>query len=414
MRTTDPLDFLNRHRETIFRVLGLLAVLLVLFLVVRAVAMRLGGWRAAWARLRRECAITAHAFAAPVRAWLRHRRSLRALVHGLRAPETWRDAELALAAARQAAGPQGAAPYAVLVTDRLVTLLLTGPGADPPDDGPWWVAEGDTADHWSAERAELPPVVPVPGLAPPVLVAVGETGGACVLLDLASGPPVVCVEGEARAAVALHQALTAQLDVRLPEGMVVVAEGVHRGFEGLPVRAAYRTAARLRPRAGLAPVLSAVEPPAPLPPELTEPPGEFPELRLLLRGGGRAYLRTLLTDGAGQLTVVGTPLVAEGNALGRALARVLSLIPPVLPPEPPGGGAEGSARTFAELDEEGAEEEAEEGDLLPTAPTATAGTAPPVAEREDEAEGEHGDEAEPAEAPEGPNAPVPSARSAQP
>ncbi|SOD64042.1 hypothetical protein SAMN06297387_11421 [Streptomyces zhaozhouensis] len=402
MRTTDPIDFLNRHRDTIFKVLGLLAVLLVLFLIIRAVAMRLGGWGAAWARVKRECAVTAHAFAAPVKAWLRHRRSLRVLVHGLRAPETWRDAELALAAARHATRDSRSRPYAVLVTDRTVTVLLTGLGEEPPEDGPWWVAEGDTPDHWSAERAELPPVVPVPDLAPPVLVAVGAAEGGCCLLDLGSGPPVVCVEGESRAAVALHQALAAQVEVRLPQGMVVIAEGVHRGYEGMPTRAAHRAADRLKPRAGIAPVLIAAELPDPLPPELTAPPSDFPELRLLLLGEGRAYLRIVLTDRTGQVRVVGTPLLAEGNALSRAIAKVLTDIPPVLPREP-AGETDSTARTFAELDEEAVDEE---GDTLPSTPTAPGLTAPPVAETEEEDEAE----AAPVPAPEAPDTPLPSAR----
>ncbi|RBM20456.1 hypothetical protein [Streptomyces sp. PT12] len=384
MRTTDPFEFLDRHRDTIFRVLGLLAALLVVFLVIRAVAMRFGGWSAAWARLRRECAITAHAFAAPVKAWVRHRRSLRVLVHGLRAPATWRDAERAVAAAREAAGPGGPRPYAVLVAARTVTVLLTGPRIQAPEREPWWIAEGEGPDHWSADRADLPPVVPVPDLALPVLVAVGEVEGQCAFLDLAAGPPMVCVEGERRSGVALHQSVAAQLDARLPEGMVVVAEGVHRAFDGLPIRAAHRAADQLRPRAGLAPVLVCAELPSPLPPELTAPPGEFPELRLLLLGEGRGYARTLLTDRSGQVSVVGTPLITEGNALSRALARVLPSIPPVLPPGPGGGDAISSVRLFAELDEEEADEEAEE---LPTVPAAAA-PRPPAPEREDEFEEE--------------------------
>ncbi|WP_062207636.1 hypothetical protein [Streptomyces sp. NBRC 109706] len=390
MRSADPLEFLSRHRETIFRILGIVAVLLVIFLIIRAVAMRMGGWKAARDRVRRECAITAHAFAAPVRSWLRYRRSLRVLVHGLRAPATWRDAERALAAARQAAGPEGARPYAVLVAGHTVTVLLAGRRIPPPGADPWWVADDDETDHWSAERADLPPVVPVPDQEYPVLVAVGEVGGWCAFLDLAVGPPMVCVDGERRAATALHQAVAAQLDVRLPKDTVVVAEGVHRAFEGPPIRTAYRAAARLGPRSGLAPFLVGAELPAPMPPELVAPPAEFPGLRLLLLGEGRGYTRTLLNDRTGQIQLVGTPLVAEGNALSRAIARVLPLIPPVLPPDL-GGDASSTARVFAELDDEldaelDGELPGEDAVRRPAAPPVALVPGPPSPEREDEPE----------------------------
>ncbi|MDT0270069.1 hypothetical protein RM844_27695 [Streptomyces sp. DSM 44915] len=384
MRGTDPLEFLSRHREIIFRILGIVAVLLVIFLIIRAIAMRMGGWSAAFARVRRELAITAHAFASPVRAWLRYRRSLRVLVHGLRAPATWRDAERALAAARQAAGPDGPRPYAALVDGGTVTVLLAGDGVGPPDIDPWWVADDDAPDHWSIDRGDLPPVVPLPDQEPPVLVAIGELGGWCAFLDVAVGPPLVCVDGERRGATALHQSVAAQLDVRLPEGTVVVAEGVHRAFDGAPIRTAYRSAARLGPAAGLAPFLVSAELPAPVPPELVAPPAPFPPLRVLLLGEGRGYARTLLSDRTGQVGVVGTPLVVEGTALSRAIARVLASIPPVLPPDP-AGDANPSARIFAERDDEGLEEDSE---AVPAAPPVALAPGPPIPEREDEAEEE--------------------------
>ncbi|MEO3749629.1 hypothetical protein [Streptomyces sp. B6B3] len=346
MRTTDPLEFIDRHRDTIFLVLGILVAVLVAFLLLRYVAMRLGGWRAAWARVRRECALTAHAFAAPFRAWLRHRRSLRLLVRALRDPATWRDAERGLAAARQAAAPAGGQPYAALVDADTVTVLLAGRHLPTPEDD-----ADDPPGHWSIDRADLPPVVPAPDQPYPVLVALGERAGRCVFLDVATGPPLLSVAGDRRSRTALHQAVAAQLDARLPAGLVLVAEGVHRQFPGPPVRAAYRTAEGIRPRHGVAPVLVTAELPDPLPPGLVAPPDGPAGPRLLLLGPGRGYQRTLLTDRHGQIVVVGTPLLAAGNALARAIARVLGALPPVLPPTPPG-----AARAFAE--EEDAEETA--------------------------------------------------------
>ncbi|MFI7273947.1 hypothetical protein [Streptomyces sp. NPDC049879] len=352
MRSADPFEFLDRHRDTIFRVLGILAALLVVFLLIRFWAMRQGGWGAATARVRRELAVTAHAFAAPVRAWSRHRRSYRVLVRGLRAPVTWRDAERALAAAGEAAAPGGGRPYAVLVEAETVTVLLAGRGLVPTPGGIWWQDPDDSPEHWTAERHHLPPVVPVPDQTLPVLVAIGETGGACAFLDIASGPAVLTAEGDRRAALALHQAVAAQVDARLPDGMVVVAEGVHRSFPGEPVRAAYRATRDLPHRLGVAPVLVTAELPDPLPPELTAPPGESAAPRILLRGAGRGHRRTLLTDRQGRVRVTGTPLLVACNALSRAIARVLPHLPPVLPPAPPGGDAVRAERTFAEVDEE--------------------------------------------------------------
>ncbi|MYV99156.1 hypothetical protein GT354_12850, partial [Streptomyces sp. SID3343] len=115
MRNTDPLDFFAKHRDTIFRWGGIAAIALVVFLILRFIAMRFGGWKAAWRRLCREIALTAYAFSAPVRAWLRYRRSVRVLVRGLGASTTWRDAELALVAAKFAAAP--GQPYAAVVGD---------------------------------------------------------------------------------------------------------------------------------------------------------------------------------------------------------------------------------------------------------------------------------------------------------
>ncbi|WP_129841612.1 hypothetical protein [Streptomyces sp. RFCAC02] len=385
MRNTDPFEFISQHRDTIFRVAGVLAALLIVFLIIRWLAMRQGGWAAATRRVKREFAVTGAAFAAPFRAWSRHRKALTLLVRGLRTPATWRDAERAVAAARHAAASVGATPYAVLVDDETATVLLAGRDVPEPADGPWWHDPDDGPDHWTIARQDLPPVVPVPDLPYPVLVAVGESGGCCAFLDVATGPALLTVEGERRAAAALHQAVAAQLDARLPDGQVVVAENVHRAYAGTPIRTAYRTARDLPHVLGIAPVLVTTELPDPLPPELAESPDVSPGPRILLRGTGRGHRRSLLTDRHGTITLLGTPLVLGGNALARAIARVLPDLPPVLPPAPPTGGVTvRPERAFAELDEDEeavalAGEDAEETWAAP----AGAGTRPPAAERDD-------------------------------
>lgn len=355
MRNTDPFVFFRQHSDTIYRVLGIAGALLLVFLLLRVWAMRWGGWRAAWARLRRELAVTRYAFTAPVRAWYRHRSGLRLLVRRLGAPDTWRDAERALAAARLAAAP--ARPYAALVDSDSVAVLLAGTGLPQPDpDGVWW-AEPDEPERWLVARADLPSVTPEAADIRPIIVAVGEADRSAAFLDLAVGPPVLSVTGNDRAATALVQAVAAQLDVRLPSPLVVVAEGVHQNYPGPPVRSAYRTARETPPRLGIAPVLIAAELPDPLPPEFAAPPGDDPTVRAVVLGPGRAYVRSLLTDRHGRVAVTGTPLLARCGPLGSAVAKVLPSIPPVLPPAPAAEASTGldgrEARDLFEEEEEG-------------------------------------------------------------
>ncbi|MYV99260.1 hypothetical protein GT354_13395, partial [Streptomyces sp. SID3343] len=175
--------------------------------------------------------------------------------------------------------------------------------------------------------------------------------------------------------------VAAQVDARLPRGQVVVADGVHRDVPGPAVRDAYRAARAGSPRLGLPMFLATPELPDPLPPELAEPPGDSPALRLLLGGPGRGHVRTLLTDVHGQVAVPGTPLVAVCNALGAALAEVLPSIPPVLPPVPApvSRAGAGQAEWFVE---EGHGATAPRPRAVPVATAQPSGTAEPVAPAE--------------------------------
>ena len=330
MGTADPFKFFHDHRDVIFRCVGIAAGALAVFLLLRVVAMRFGGWRAAWRRLCREVALTTYAFVAPLLAWRRYRRSTQTLIQGLRRPDTWRYAERALVAARFAAAP--ARPYAAVVTQSTVTVFLAGAAATSPQG--IWRASGAQPGAWTARLEEIPAVTPDTDGARPIVVALGVADHGCVFLDMAVGPPMVCVEGEAVVRSGLFQAIAAQMDARLPGGRVIVAEGVHPGFPSEPVRAAYRCATDTPPLFGIPAFLVATELPDPLPPELTEPPTGAAAVRILLRGPGRGYVRTLLADRAGRVAVIGTPVVAACNALGTALAHVLPDIPPVLPPMP--------------------------------------------------------------------------------
>ncbi|MEV7520382.1 hypothetical protein [Streptomyces sp. NPDC091371] len=351
MNTIDPVRWILDHRAVIVQWTVVTGAALLIFLLVRYFVMKkLGGWRAAWRRLMRELAVTAAAFASPVRAWLRYRRVLRMLVRRLGDPESWRDAERALAVARLAAAP--ARPYAALVDDGHVTVLLAGRRLPVPPEP--WEADEEAPGEWTVPRSELPAVVPEAGLNRPVIVAIGAEDApseCCAFLDTASGPPVLALDGDRRAAAALLPALAAQLGVRLPSGQVIVADGVLRGFPAEPVREAYRTAKDTPARLGIAPFLVAPELPDPLPPELAGPPGDVPLMRVIVRGPGRGYVRGLYADGVGQLAVPGTPLLLMAHALPRAVARTLKRIPPVHPPAPTADGALGLFEEFEEADE---------------------------------------------------------------
>lgn len=349
MNGVDPVRWISDHRDGIIRWIVVVCLALLLFLLVRHFAMKLGGWKTAGRRVAREIALTGAAFASPARAWLRYRRVLRTLVRRLRSPDSWHDAERALAAVRLAAAP--AVPYAVLVDDGAVTVLLAGRGV-PRAPEPW--VEEDDENHpvrWTALRSDLPAVVPEAGLNRPVVVAIGAedgSAGRCAFLDLATGPPTLALDGDERARAALLPTLAAQLGRRLPAGQTVVAEGVLRGFPGEPVREAYRRARDLPARLGTPPFLAARELPDPLPPEMAGPPEAVPALRVLVLGSGRGYVRRLHADRYGQLSLPGTPLLLLAHALPRAVSRTLKRIPPVHPPAP---SADGVRPLFEEEDE---------------------------------------------------------------
>ncbi|WP_052768590.1 hypothetical protein [Streptomyces humi] len=307
--------------DTITTLLGLAGVLVLVLAVTNWLVRRGGGWKALWRRLGREITLTVRAFTGPVRTELRYRRGLRLLVRLLRDPAVWDDAERATALA--AAVRPGVRPYGVLAGAEWMAVLVAADGdalREPPE--PWAADEADPRLWW-IERADLTEVPD--GAAVPLLVCVGHDLGHAVLLDVRSGPPALSVYGPpraARTARAVLQALTAQLDARLPEGRVAVASGVHPRFPGVPAAAAVG-----RPGVEIAVCADPLERPLPS------------GVRLLSLGVARGRTRLLEIAPDAVLTVHGSPAAARVDVLplSRAVARTLAVLPPY--PDRPGDEA---------------------------------------------------------------------------
>ncbi|MEU9450308.1 hypothetical protein [Streptomyces sp. NPDC048277] len=298
--------------DTITTLLGLVGILVLVLAVTHWLVRRGGGWKALWRRLRRETALTVRAFTGPVRTELRYRRGLRLLVRLLRDPAVWADAERATALA--ASVRPGVRPYGVLAGPEWMAVFVAADGdalreppepwaADETDPRLWWIDRSDLTDD-GAESAV------------PLLVCVGHHMGHAVLLDVRSGPPALSVYGPpraARTARAVLQALAAQLDTRLPEGRVAIADGVHPRHPGLPAAATVG-----QPGIEVAVCADPLERPLPS------------GVRLLSLGVARGRTRLLEIGPEAMLTVHGAPAAARVDVLplSRAVARTLPALPP--------------------------------------------------------------------------------------
>ncbi|MFD8322349.1 hypothetical protein [Kitasatospora purpeofusca] len=294
--------------------IGIGGVVLLLAVLAHLAARRAGGRRVLQRRLRRELALTAGAFAAPVAARLRYGRQLRTVRRLLTDRAGWVDAERAALGAGRVAG---ARPYAVLLGAHTTGVLVAcGPGRPPVPPEPWVVDEADPRLWWAA-RDELRSTAAEGGPAP-LLALIGTDGPRAVLLDLATGPAVTEFGGDRVLARAVVQAVAAQLDARLPVGAVVVADGVHARHAGpAPVEAlaeADRFAADGEPAFAVCPAA---------------PDGFRPATgaRMLVLGGARGSARLVTVDRDG-LRLRGTALRVEVVALARATARILRALPP--------------------------------------------------------------------------------------
>lgn len=211
-------------------------VLLLFFLLLRHVIRKRGGWRRFRRRVGRELTLTRRAFGEPLRAYRRHRRGVRALARQLSDPRGGLLVRRLLdAAAAGLADAPGAVPHAVRMEPGLAAVQIAArPLPEPP--APWETSDESGPQRWElllAEEDALPQAQPrASARIRPLPVAVGMADDACVHLDLAAGPRLITVEGDAAARGRLLQALTAQLDRPGSGASVTVADGVHPQFRG--------------------------------------------------------------------------------------------------------------------------------------------------------------------------------------
>ncbi|MFF7265754.1 hypothetical protein ACFZCL_36490 [Streptomyces sp. NPDC008159] len=225
-------------------VIVFVAVLLLLFLLLRHVVRKRGGWRRFRRGVARELALTRRAFGEPLRAFRRHRRGVRALSRHLCDPRSGLLVRRLLDSAGAALGDvPGAFAYGLRTEPGWAAVQIAARGLpDPP--APWEVADGLGAQSWSLsldDEESLPDAAPRAGArVRPLPVAVGMADDLCVHLDLAAGPRMITVEGDAATRSRLLQALAAQLDRPGSGASVTVTDGVHPHYHGEPLDSVLR------------------------------------------------------------------------------------------------------------------------------------------------------------------------------
>ncbi|AZQ39358.1 hypothetical protein EJ357_42930 [Streptomyces cyaneochromogenes] len=225
-------------------VIVIVAVLLLLFLLLRHVVRKRGGWRRFRRGVARELSLTRRAFGEPLRAFRRHRRGVRALSRHLCDPRSGLLVRRLLDAAGAALGDApGAFAYGLRTEPGWAAVQIAGRRLpDPP--APWEVADGLSAQSWCLsldDEESLPDAAPRAGArVRPLPVAVGMADDLCVHLDLAAGPRMITVDGDAATRSRLLQALAAQLDRPGSGASVTVTDGVHPHYQGEPLDSVLR------------------------------------------------------------------------------------------------------------------------------------------------------------------------------
>ncbi|WP_050508262.1 MULTISPECIES: hypothetical protein [Streptomyces] len=214
----------------------LVALVLILWLIGRAVRKQ-GGFRRACRRIAWEIRMTARAFTAPLRAYLRHRRCARTLAAYFADPAAYDTARAALDRADADTGDGCYAPAVQLAQTRdRVRVVIAG--RDPAGAAgpvlPWTDAAGEPGEWtWSAPAdAVRGPAGHGRAVRLPLVLGVDRKVPGVVLVDWLRGPAALGVEGDPQVSRSVLQALAAQVD-RMPDGPpVLITAGVHPRFPG--------------------------------------------------------------------------------------------------------------------------------------------------------------------------------------
>jgi hypothetical protein len=225
--------FVTSHRTAIL--VGLTVVVLTVLAVVFARWFgRAHGWRRSASRLRSYVSGGFRDLAEPVAAWVRFRRGVRLVAGRLLDPDLAGSCDAAIRHAEAALeGGDGCRPYMVAVGSADVEVGIVGRTPGQPGQ-PWrvnsggrWVL-GRSADHLvPPAQQEDDRTVSGPRF------AVGVTGDALVILELAALPAVGVIEGPEEACRRLAGTLAAQLAAGLTGSApvsLVVADGILPGF----------------------------------------------------------------------------------------------------------------------------------------------------------------------------------------
>ncbi|MGW7554237.1 hypothetical protein [Streptomyces rimosus] len=217
----------------------LVALVLILWLIGRAVRKQ-GGFRRACRRMAWEIRMTARAFTAPLRAYLRHRRCARTLAAYFADPAAYDTARAALDRADADTGDGCYAPAVQLAQTRdRVRVVIAGrdPAGAAGPALPWTDAAGEPGEWtWSAPAdAVRGPAGHGRAVRLPLVLGVDRKVPGVVLVDWLRGPAALGVEGDPQVSRSVLQALAAQVD-RMPDGPpVLITAGVHPRFPGRPL-----------------------------------------------------------------------------------------------------------------------------------------------------------------------------------
>ncbi|OKI05291.1 hypothetical protein A6A06_11770 [Streptomyces sp. CB02923] len=233
-----PLALGMPDRNSWLILIGFLVVLVLLIWLLARTVRRQGGLRRTCRRVAWEVRMTARAFTAPLRAYLRHRRCARTLAAYFADPAAYDVSRAALDRADADAGDGCYAPTVQLspAWDRVHVVVAGRDPAGAPGPLLPWAGAAEEPGEWTwsarADAVRGPSVAHGRAVRLPLVLGVDRKATGVVLVDWLRGPAALGVEGDPQVSRSVLQALAAQVD-RLPDGPpVLVTPGVHPRFPG--------------------------------------------------------------------------------------------------------------------------------------------------------------------------------------